>query len=260
MTTLGTVEDTLFVPMLGRIYVSKNFPSLLYDEKALKLEKKIPSSVIKGDKQKEYTLVASASRSKNMDRYIDSFLMMNPSGNIVELGCGLETTLYRHKGHKGKWYLLDLPNVIEYRKSLLGEEDAIYLPYSIFSSDWEKEIGEEKTLFIASGLFYYFSYEDVIKILAKVHFLKGEIVFDAVDKTGMKMMSKKYMKEVGHKDAKVYFYVDKLDKLIKEAGFSSGNEEPYYRLIPKKGLKLSTRINMHLSDKLNMVRMIHLFD
>lgn len=260
MSKLGTVEDTLFVPLLGRIYASKNFPALLYDEKALELEKSIPSSVIDGDKQKQYTLIASASRSKNMDRYIDGFLALNPNGNIVELGCGLETTLYRHKEHKGKWYLLDLPNVIEYRKSLLGEEETIYLPYSVFAEEWERETEKGATLFIASGLFYYFSYEDVLIILKKIHSLGGEIVFDAVNQSGMKMMSRKYMKEVGHGEAKVYFYVDNLNALKKETGFAGGEEEPYYRLIPKKGLKLGTRLNMNISDKLKMVKMIHLFD
>jgi O-methyltransferase involved in polyketide biosynthesis len=35
MQTLGVVEDTLFVPMLGRIYASEHYPQILYDKKAL---------------------------------------------------------------------------------------------------------------------------------------------------------------------------------------------------------------------------------
>ena len=35
MQTLGVVEDTLFVPMLGRIYASEYCPQVLYDKKAL---------------------------------------------------------------------------------------------------------------------------------------------------------------------------------------------------------------------------------
>ena len=33
MQTLGVVEDTLFVPMLGRIYASEHYPQILYDKK-----------------------------------------------------------------------------------------------------------------------------------------------------------------------------------------------------------------------------------
>lgn len=44
MSHLGVVEDTLFVPMLGRIYASEYCPQILYDPKALELKKKLPSS------------------------------------------------------------------------------------------------------------------------------------------------------------------------------------------------------------------------
>ena len=38
MSKLGVVEDTLFVPMLGRIYASEHYPQILYDKKALELK------------------------------------------------------------------------------------------------------------------------------------------------------------------------------------------------------------------------------
>ena len=34
MSKLGVVEDTLFVPMLGRIYASEHCSQILYDKKA----------------------------------------------------------------------------------------------------------------------------------------------------------------------------------------------------------------------------------
>ena len=60
MQTLGVVEDTLFVPMLGRIYASEHYPQILYDKKALELKKKLPSDLIKQNMQSQYTLLASA--------------------------------------------------------------------------------------------------------------------------------------------------------------------------------------------------------
>ena len=73
MQTLGVVEDTLFVPMLGRIYASEHYPQILYDKKALELKKKLPSDLIKQNMQNQYTLLASASRSANMDRIMLDF-------------------------------------------------------------------------------------------------------------------------------------------------------------------------------------------
>lgn len=46
MQKLGVVEDTLFIPMLGRIYASEHCPQVLYDKKALELKKKLPSDLI----------------------------------------------------------------------------------------------------------------------------------------------------------------------------------------------------------------------
>jgi O-methyltransferase involved in polyketide biosynthesis len=64
MSHFGVVEDTLFVPMLGRIYASEYCPQILYDPKALELKKKLPSSLPEQDGQSQYTLLASAARIK----------------------------------------------------------------------------------------------------------------------------------------------------------------------------------------------------
>ncbi len=89
MQILGVVEDTLFVPMLGRIYASEYCPQVLYDKKALELKNKLPSDLIEQKKQNQYTLLASASRSANMDRFVRSFLERRPDGVIVQLGCNV---------------------------------------------------------------------------------------------------------------------------------------------------------------------------
>ena len=39
MSKLGVVEDTLFVPMLGRIYASEHCPQILYDPEGAGAEK-----------------------------------------------------------------------------------------------------------------------------------------------------------------------------------------------------------------------------
>ena len=74
MSKLGVVEDTLFVPMLGRIYASEHCSQILYDKKALELKNRLPLDLIEQNMQNQYTLLASASRSANMDRIIRSFL------------------------------------------------------------------------------------------------------------------------------------------------------------------------------------------
>ena len=87
-----------------------------------------------------------------------------------------------------------------------------------------------------------------------------EVVFDTVNKKGMAMMQKKYMKQVGHADVQMFFYVDSAAELAGKIGgeLTDVTEEPYYRNIPKNSLKPSTKISMAVSDRFYMVKMIHL--
>ena len=254
MSKLGVVEDTLFVPMLGRIYASEHCPQILYDKKALELKNKLPLDLIKQNKQNQYTLLASASRSANMDRFIRSFLERRPDGVIVQLGCGLETTYYRCDNGRTRWYAVDLP-----------QERETYLAGDAFSEDWIRQVRTEfpdaPILVTAGGLFHYFEENKVVALLRTMgQFGNMEVVFDTVNKKGMAMMQKKYMKQVGHADAQMFFYVDSAKELAAKIG---GNakviaEEPYYRHIPRNGLNLSTRLSMAVSDRLCMVKMIQL--
>jgi len=244
MQKLGVLEDTLFIPMLGRIYASEHCPQILYDKKALELKKKLPSGLIEQNMQNQYTLLASASRSANMDRIIRSFLERRPDGVIVQLGCGLETTYHRCDNGKAHWYAVDLPHVIEYRRDLLSEpKREFYISGDAFVKDWIKKVRNDvldaPILVTASGLFHYFEEHKVIALLRMI----GQ-----------------YMKQVGHADAQMFFYVDSAEELAAKIG---GNvkviaEEPYYRYIPKNDLKLSTKVSMAVSDQFKMVKMIQL--
>ena len=264
MQKLGIVEDTLFVPMLGRIYASEHCPQILYDKKALELKNKLPSDLIEQNMQNQYTLLASASRSANMDRFIRSFLERRLDGVIVQLGCGLETTYHRCDNGKTHWYAVDLPHVIEYRRELLSEpEREFYISGNAFVKDWiikvRNDVLDAPVLVTAGGLFHYFEENEVIALLRMIgEFGNMEVVFDTVNRKGMAMMQKKYMKQVGHADAQMFFYVDAAEELAAKIG---GNvkviaEEPYYRYIPKNGLKLSTKVSMAVSDQFKMVKMI----
>ncbi|MBM6937096.1 class I SAM-dependent methyltransferase [Pseudoflavonifractor phocaeensis] len=265
MSKLGVVEDTLFVPMAGRIYASEHYPQILYDEKALDLKKKLPSALLEQDGQSQYTLLASAARSANMDRFIMSFLERRPDGIIVQLGCGLETTYHRCDNGHTRWYAVDLPHVVEYRRELLPEaEREIYLTGDAFAENWIRRIRADAPdapiLVTAGGLFHYFEEVKVVGLFQMLQkFGKIELVFDAVSKSGMSMMRKRYMKQVGHADARMFFYVDSVAEL---AGKIGGGvrvlaKEPYYRHIPRSDLKLSTKISMAVSDRFRMVKMVH---
>ena len=266
MSKLGVVEDTLFVPMLGRLYASEHCPQILYDGKALELKEKLPPELLSQGRLSQYTLLASAARSANLDWIIRAFLERRPDGVIVQLGCGLETVYYRCDNGRSHWYAVDLPHVVEYRRELLPEpERETYLAGDAFAEDWIRQIRtgvpDAPILVTAGGLFHYFEESKVVGLLRMLTgFGEIEIVFDSVSKSGMAMMRKKYMKQVGHGDAQMFFYVDSASVLAGkiDSGVRVLTEEPYYRHIPRTGLKLSTKVSMAVSDRFGMVKMVHL--
>ena len=263
---LGLIEDTLFVPMLRRIYASEHVPSILHDEKALELKSQLPKHVIELDTQTQYTYLASASRSANMDRRIRDFLARKPDGILIQLGIGLETTYNRNDNGHTRWYGVDLPHVIAYRRSLLPETlRERYLAGDAFDGTWLQEVRkkhpEAPLLITASGLFHYFKEEQVLSLFRLLRkYGNCELVFDAVSKSGLTMMKLKYMKTIGHGEVPMYFYVDSAEGLAKKAGsgVSVLAEEGFYQHISRAGLSFVTKMSMDIADLLGMVKIIQL--
>ena len=65
MPDFSTVEDTLFVPMLGRIYASENFPHILNDRKALELKSRLPENLKGKDTQTQYWIYVNTLDTKS---------------------------------------------------------------------------------------------------------------------------------------------------------------------------------------------------
>ncbi len=79
MSKFGIIEDTLFIPLLGRIYASERYPHILYDKSALNLKLQLP--LTEQPHQSQYALLASACRAANMDRFVRNFLTRKPDGS-----------------------------------------------------------------------------------------------------------------------------------------------------------------------------------
>ncbi len=263
MSQLSEVSKTLYVPMGGRIYASEHFPNVFYDAKAIDLKKQIPQDVLNDALQSQYSFMASASRCKNIDDSIRAFLGQYPQANIVELGCGLETTYFRVDNGSATWYELDLPEVMELRETLIPRQERMtHLKASVFDPEWMKqlaaELNDQPVLFLASGLFHYFEKEAVVQLLISLQQFKNSyIVFDAVSKSGMKG-TRRYMKKMGKDAALMYFYCDNAADIAKELGGDTQliSEKDFYRNIDKKGMSLLTKISMRVSDMLHMVKVI----
>ena len=265
MPALSAVSDTLYVPLLGRVYASKYHPDILYDEAAQSIYDKLDDRIREMPGQTEYSSLASAVRSKNMDHDVEAFLSRHPAGVIVNLGCGLETVFHRNDNGMATWYELDLPKVLELRSQYLPEtERDRYLPYSMFDYEWMDAVREAKhapVMIVASGLFIYFLEEQVVDLLRHLTgFPNAEIVFDTLSPAGLKI-ARRFIRRMGKQEAKVYFYVDNAAAFASKlpAGTEIVEERKLYSLVDYRyNMAFDTRLRMAVSDAFNMVKIIHL--
>ncbi|MDY4788521.1 MAG: class I SAM-dependent methyltransferase [Bacilli bacterium] len=259
---LNGIEDTLYIPLVARIYVSKRFPNFFYDEKALSLLPYIPLNTIDNNSN-EYYYMASVCRQYTIDQIIKKFLIKHPKSNIVYLGAGLETSYNRLNNDKAYFYQLDLPIVIKKRKEVLGKgRNEILLEGDLFLTSWVNHIDKSlPTLVVVAGVFQYYHEEKVVNFIRELAkcIPNGEIVFDITNSKGLKIANK-YVKKTGNKEAEMHFCVDnpmsfakKCDtKLLEVKGFFCD------ALANCKGLKFKTKIFMSFADKLQRTMILHL--
>jgi tetracenomycin polyketide synthesis O-methyltransferase tcmP, putative len=261
-TLLNGVEDTLYIPLLARIYASEKFPNFFYDEKALSLKQYIPENSIESNTT-EYFYMASVCRQQTLDKKIIEFIEKNNECNIVFLGAGLETAYNRIKNVKANFYQIDLPDVIMVRKKVLGNADNEKLiAGNMFTLDWIKEIYTSlPTMIIVAGVYQYFDKEKIVDMIKRMKslILNGELIFDTTNSTGLKM-SNKYVRKTGNMNAEMHFSIDNPQDFTSITGTKLKGVYGFFDGALKycKGLKLKTRIYMYFADKLNRTMIIHL--
>ncbi|HHP7244179.1 MAG TPA: class I SAM-dependent methyltransferase, partial [Elainellaceae cyanobacterium] len=113
--------------------------------------------------------VAIAVRTKLIDDIVKNHIAARSNALVVELGSGLSSRYYRVASEGITWIELDLPQVIQLRRQLDAEtEKHQFLAGSVLEPTWMNYLpnaASEDIIFIAEGLFYYFSEAEVKQVL-----------------------------------------------------------------------------------------------
>ena len=264
MNKFEGVANTLFLRLVVRIAISKEFPAYFYDPKALELEPYLPGGAAKGASQ--YTNMASVSRYYNMDKIVTTFARKHASCNVVYLGAGLETAYDRLSGKLPhvNWYECDLPEVIDARKKVFGQrENETLLPGDMFQLEWVKSLDSAlPTLLIVSGVFQYFHEEEIIAFIKGCGkaFPLGEMIFDATSESGLKFTNW-FIKRTGNASALMYFGINDSKAFAEKCGMELLDVRTFYpdalKILGKK-LSLVTRVSMQVAEKKKQVLILHL--
>lgn len=181
---LNGVAETLLLPLYIRARESRRPDAIVKDQAVVDLIEHLDYdfSRYKFDKEDEVAIIL---RNRQFDRYTQDFLTRCPNPVVVHLGCGLDSRFERVDNGLLEWYDLDLPEVIELRRQLLGGERprCHSLGCSMFEPAWQEALGELKPrpfLFLAEGVFMYFPESQIKQFVLSLRqrFPGAELVFD----------------------------------------------------------------------------------
>jgi O-methyltransferase involved in polyketide biosynthesis len=172
---LKGVSQTLLIPLHYRFQESKSQSSAFKDEVAERFHDAIDydwSKFDAGASQNWMTSVGTAlfkNRFAIFDEQVKSFLEKVPDGLVVNLGAGLDTRFHRLDNGLVQWIEFDLPDVIAFRQKLYEPESNRHrmMAASVLDDAWIVEIkryAKDQVLFVAEGLFMYFTEEEHKKI------------------------------------------------------------------------------------------------
>ena len=190
---LTPVEKTLLITLTGRALDAKTANSLLGDRLADKvLDRLGPGADIV--KLSGTVKIATAVRSRMLDRIVGGFIAAHPNAVVVELGCGLETRMHRLSPPATvDWYDVDLPDVIALRRRVIPELDRSHLvAASLTDLDSLEGIPRGRpVIVVADGVLGFLTEADNKQILTALteHFTAGgELAFVAYTRIAARLL------------------------------------------------------------------------
>ena len=182
---LGSVQQTLLIPLLARALETKRSNRKLEDTKAVEI---VDSTEYNFEKFPDnFALRAMVGRTLMMDEDVRSYMERFPDGVVVEVGCGLNTRFSRLDNGTIKWFNLDLPDVIDMRRNFfLDSERCKMIAASFTDPTWHTQVAQARphdncpVCFVCEASIVYISTQKVqssIRSIAR-HFDRAVFVTD----------------------------------------------------------------------------------
>ncbi len=181
---LKGIASTLLVPLACRAIKSARPDAILHDPRAEQVYLSLGGSRDFLMGMSGTDIFVATMRARQFDAFATDFLSRNPGGLVVDIGCGLDTRFYRIDDGQMNWIGVDLPEVVELRRKVLPDGPRCKtLARSMLEVSWldEVEVLKKPVIFLAEGVFPYFSTGDVRPLVMEMgkRFPRGELVYDA---------------------------------------------------------------------------------
>ena len=235
----NTVQETLVIPLFGRLVCSERFPEFFSDPEAKRICDSLDYDFAEKRKKMEsaaglFGALEVAQRQYDLRCEVESYLKEHPKAAVVNLGCGLDDTFSKVDNGQCKGYNLDFPDVMKVRNELLPAGDReMNLACDLNDYSWMDRIdAAEGAVFFAAGVFYYFRTAEVKKLFQTMaeRFPGAVLAFDSCNERGAKLMRKTWLKEAGITDVSAFFSLEDESELKTWSNrFASVSAKSYMR-------------------------------
>jgi O-methyltransferase involved in polyketide biosynthesis len=261
---LGSVQETLLLPLWGRAVETQKSKPLLIDHLAVSIVKSLNYDFsIMANNISALTCLSWIARSIYFDQEIKTFLATYPEGTIINVGCGLDTTYDRVDNGRSVWYELDLPDVIALRRKYIKERARrTFIAESVLNAGWYSQIkNKEHVLLLLAGVIYYFDETSVKRLFYEFskQFKTTTVLFDYSSKKGVEIANKKVIQKGGMSTkANLVWGLDNIYELEKwDGNIRVINNMPMFKE-HKKNYPVLKRIGMSISDFLKVMSLTHI--
>ena len=213
----NTVQETLVIPLFGRLVCSERFPQFFSDPEARRICDSLDYDFAEKRKKMEspaglFGALEVAQRQYDLLCEVKAYLKEHPEAAVVNLGCGLDDTFSKVDNGRCRGYNLDFADVINVRNELLPAVDREKnIACDLNDYSWMDAIDASNgTVFFAAGVFYYFKIEEVRHLFSAMaeRFPGAVLAFDSCDERGAKLMRKSWLKEAGITDVSAFFSLE----------------------------------------------------
>ncbi|MCP4120363.1 MAG: class I SAM-dependent methyltransferase [Bacteroidetes bacterium] len=262
---LGTVQETLLLPLIGRAEISRRRSNLFNDKKAEEIIGQLDFNKKRAQRNMgEAGMLGMAVRALKMDKAIRDFVYHHPNATILNIGAGLDTAFWRVDNGRLRWFDLDLPDSIRLRNQFLPEGDRNrFISKSMFEYSWIDDLGDiSDGLFIqVPGVLPYLEKQAVIDFFEHVSpRLPGtEIIFDVISELSAYFVNNAVNRS-GMKGTRMDWGITDARKMTQwSPHIEVISQQGYFEDIDRKWSYLpTTNLLMYANDLFKVAQFFHL--
>ena len=126
----NTIQETLVIPLFGRLVCSERFPELFSDPEAKRICDSLDYDFEEKRKKMEsaaglFGALEVAQRQYDLRCEVEAYLKEHPKAAMVNLGCGLDDTFRKCDNGLCQGCNVDLPEVIIWQEKIRNTENEL---------------------------------------------------------------------------------------------------------------------------------------